>query len=1020
MLTIWKLKEPVACKDWSSSRSGGRLGAAFFDVAEKEAVINPITDLESIYNTIMTTCGDRRMCPVYGISAYSRIDANKITNYENFSTTYTNHFIIDVDNLELEGINHLSTMAEIGHAYTKFLHEKHPEYFDEDLGFVIVASGSMWGVPFKPKFHIHLIMEEPATIFHMKGAVLYDLNDICADKAIYTRARTILSAPPVNSNLPGDKLIMRNRVAVHYGKGLVRGIHEAPFVESVQSYSPQKCAELVNKYFSSVNSCEPIEDIRDFRDHLDPLNRVHFQNNVLKMQPDSETFIQDDGNVPVRSNVGMMVRSPHLFTRSHLDDFARLMTSQYIAANHKNKDQLDYLSVGLNNAFRDMPLLMRDVHMDNNVEITHLNPNENGKLDLLGSDFGQDSDTIYFLKASMGIGKTYNIKRMLEEGELESPVLVIAPLRAIAAELGASMGLTDYRDDTFNGFKSFQDGVDFQNHYLTQEGDFGDWCFGKTRGVCTVINSLVKDGLQYLLSSGFFRTIVIDEGDAALKNLVDLVQGTVNQRLITNGLSNAVKQAKSTIIMDGDISDDTIECYRLMFSKNWKYHLYTCINRPLEGVPVYSFLSEESIIGTMLMMAQEGKRILLVSDQGPSWVETVALAVKDVCDAHVVTYHSGVCAIKGTIANMISNPPSYLKQEMMDNDVNTSMSQYILSKNGVDILIASPSMVAAQDFVGYFDVVVSINKESYGIQLRMQAIARERKPKTILYYIDTNKLTNISYQHQYKPFLAARNANGAALIRSPDDFLTASVVNQYNMEDVVDRIALYKESRKVLEQYSYAPLTRMLLIERGATIYEVSPQSELANDAVALYNSLFTQEKRTWFTYQQRVAIISGVPSVYASEDFIEYITKAIADFFPDADLTDEVVEWYLNNRPDLKGRQLKALQDSNCLNKLIEILAFDTTYWWQKRDCISSFFLENARELNISKVMYNHANPDALVRSIGLKVPSGNKRSKCMSLIPKEFDPHKLIAHYNKFNSIDEMLVDFDADQESVEVADV
>lgn len=84
----------------------------------------------------------------------------------------------------------------------------------------------------------------------------------------------------------------------------------------------------------------------------------------------------------------------------------------------------------------------------------------------------------------------------------------------------------------------------------------------------------------------------------------------------------------------------------------------------------------------------------------------------------------------------MTNTPEYIKQEYRDSGYRGSLSEYLVVQAKIDALLTSPSMTAAQDFQGIFDVIISINTDAQGLNQRMQAIARERKPKAIFFYMD--------------------------------------------------------------------------------------------------------------------------------------------------------------------------------------------------------------------------------------------------------------------------------------------
>ena len=1000
MMTFWKMAYPNASKDWGGTGSymAQVNGAIKGYGATNCGNIQPVTTLEEIYSKILTLGASAYNAPVYAYSDRPTINKNTHEQYIDTRVQTTNHLVIDVDSLHLE-VENPYDLVEIGKKYSEHLHKVVPEFFDEDMSFVIVASGSMWKDISKLKFHIHFLLEQPTTILHMKQ-LISSYPEVAGDPAIYSAARLLLCAPPKNSNLPSHLMDMNNRVRIYTGKNiLVKNVHNLmPCMPSKANADFRGYAAELNKAAHGILEPQTLLEVLPFLQYQD---RKRLKARLASLNPLHPKARQDGAINVVRSIICTLGRASRVVSPTTVEHLLEDNITTYISSNSKQKSVRSYIENGLSTQYSYTDMLMRkDLKNMNKISYTEIPPNEQGKLDL-PEWFGSQADTTYFLKGSLGVGKTTNIKRKILSGELQTPVLYIIPLRGIVADVTASMNLTDYRSSDFNGFKTVTDAEHFSKTW-DSEVKFGDSIVKqKTNGICTVVNSLTKPGLDALIHTQFFKTIIIDEADAVLRNIVTLVQKS-NHSAIVSALLNLREKAKHTIIMDGDLSASTVTLYNEIFDNAWYSEVVTCETPGLKDVPAYSFMSEASIIGTALKLAQEGKKILIVSDKGPQWVETVALAFREVaplCNTEV--YHSKAAEIKGSVCHLVSNPPSSIKEEMALNNVTCSMSQYIITKHQVDILVASPSMVSAQDFVGYFDAVVSINSEAYGMNLRLQAIARERKPKVILYYIDVDNLSTISYFKQFKPFADVLEGNSSNITQTTDlsdnySRYIRSIRTQYNPHCVLDQTLMHMDCRKVMEQYNYNQLMRHQLISKGVKLYEVLLGSPNCVEAEKLYSSVFTEDLCSVYSTYQRAAVVSNTPNKYATQEFINNTIQKISDYFgEDVELTDSLVDEYLNFRPDNKGEQLGKLQQcGDLLDTILELLGDKNTNWYGKKERLIELLIPKQRDLSMEKVHINHSNIERFIYSLGIPTPSWSEQKEYMSIIPPNYDYKRLIKH--------------------------
>lgn len=1023
MFTKHRLAEPVACKSWATNTSLSMLANS--NILKYGSTIDdclaPICSLEDIYNYLLTYGGDPNNLLVYGHTTRAFLSpaeandgnsGNTGNKYSDISIQQTNHFILDVDNLVLEGISDYYNLEDIVANVVKHLHKEAPEFFPEDTSCVGVASGSMWKKQGEIKVHLHFVTEKPTTLLHMK-ALVRNIPELKGDPAIYSTARCIFTAPPRDSNLPQHLLDMRNRVVFYKGKSdYVTGVHTlTPCLPNMQGSSYKKYALKIEEATKHAKKASTLFEVLPLLSYGDKRTVIK---NLNKLVPKHPTAISDMATVPARSIVCAFGRASSTLPPSVVENVLGPILSRYSEQHNKGKNPSAYTAPGFatQHTFSDQ-LLRRDLDMIEQNSYTKyilLPENEINKL-ILPEDFASNPKETVFLKAPKGTGKTTAIKKGIADGSLELPVLYLSPLRAVAAEVAASCDLTHYQSSDYNKFLTVADAEMFERNW-DKESSWGQSIVRKkTNGISIVINSLTKEGIEALAHAQFFKTIIIDEADAVLKNIVTLVS-KADQNKVISSLRNLREYAKHTIILDGDLSRSSVEIYNKIFGNCWYSKVYEYKTQTLTGVPTYAFPTEKSIMGAALTLAQEGKRILIVSDMGPSWVETAALAFRSLLKDKVVeVYHSEAVQIPGTLCYTIAYKSKQLKEEMDMAGVTCSPSQYAMENFKVHVLIASPSMVSAQDLQGYFDVVVSINNKPYGLNLRLQAIARERKPKAIFFYVDTEKLSSISYTKQFKPCSQVLMSKTSSLISTPslreseEARLLRKIRSQYDLDNALDLISMNIDCKKIMEQFSYTQLMRCALLEEGVRLYEIPKNSTDAKEFTNLYKSVYTEELKEMYSTHLRMAILTETPNVYATRDFINTMRKKVQEFYGEStELTDDLVNTYLSERPDLKGQQLLRLQKcDDILANILTVLRATDTNWYGKEKQLVDILMLSLKSLTAEKVYVNQADISNFVRSLAIDPPTWDDRSKYCSIVPEDYSATRYIQHALSFDdSID------------------
>lgn len=977
------------------------------------AKVPPISTLEDIYTTIKANMDPFTIPMVYSFTNRVRVERNVSEMYVPAYTTLTNHLAIDIDNFpELaDPENPYDLLALLKRTITH-LHSKLPKYFGPDMSAVLVASGGMWlsGKELdtsKVKFHIHMVTQKPCNMLQIKHLIVNN-PEIHGDPAVYSRARQFLCAPPSDTNLPAELLDPDNRIVYHKGRNaFVTGMDKEP--EYVPA--PSQASMYESLYIDALNSVyggqqDDFENIYSLLQYALTRKRCRYFTSKIKATVHNRKYSISDNlkNKVIIPLVCELLKAPKAVAPVTITKLLTPIVEVYIKKYKKTHAVSYYLNDAFKLAFSSVDsLINKDLvpSITENKSVINITPTPEGYLQLPVT-FGTNPLVTYYLQASLGCGKTYSMQKLIESGTFAGPVLYISPLRGLAGEMALKFKLVDYRSELFNRFATDEDGKDFALQYNNprKRTTLPKDC----QGICVVINSLTKAGINYLIRQGFFATIVIDEAAASLSNLTGLIKGYAERNAIINNLVAAREFSKHCVIMDGDLNSRVVDIYDKFFDNSWNSEVYTCYTKYLTGVPTFALPTERAAIAAAIEALREGKKVLMVTDASPEWAETTRLLLQAGSpESIVVPYHSGVSSVQGTICNRISNPTledSLRKIHIKNYDSNT---QFTLAESNVHCVVATPSMVSGQDLQGYFDVVISINIASHGLNLRLQAIARERKPKMVLFYCDySEKKTGIDYYEQFKKagdLLYYANNLGSNDWDSLPEHIKQQL-DSYNIGkgDIAGLITLYKNNTHTMEQAMYPLLMRLSLILKGAHIIELEKDDPYVKHLDTVYKEVSTPELHDRFRKLQCEAILVNQPNDYTTQETIEDFRNKIYDFYSitEDELTSTLVEDYWLTKPYRKGEQLYKLSlcgEGTLLVELLNILGNYGNNWFAKKRELMKLTTSSGYSLSMNGVFLNKADFASFVASLGLGYPTEFSKNK--SLIPEGFDPQILIQHF-------------------------
>ena len=1014
MTIVAALGAEVACKSWVSENTPQEKEMhcnGYFGLipggAPVVAQIGQNTSIDEVYDVIVNHGVNPNNVVIYYTTNKRFIKSNKKAEHTDVNLAKMSEFIMDFDSDEYPWeIEDDKDMEAIGLSYCAYLHQVAPDYFPADPSFVIVASSSMWKKESSCKFHIHFLLEKPATLLQMKQLLAnfsegpLKENKLLADPAIYSVGRLIFCAPPKGDTVPEFAKDTSIRVRKHIGKDHhVKEVHNLPNYIYVSSSTVRP-----EKYVENRNSLPRHMVVGSMYHILNNMkqNRASCRGGLARLSNDSILSSQqkDNGQAVINSIYSGIVREG---IQAPPKDICSAMTpyiQEYIKRNNKRKGPFSYLNNACKLVYSSMDFVINnDIDEDNfsgeeHVRVIDCKTEEATHLNLRETTFGTYNYITYVIWASTGAGKTTEVERLIREGVVTPPVLAIVPGRGIASELGEKLSLTDYRSPQFDGFRTSNSADDFAK--FVQESSASNVLTKPVRGIVTVVNSLIKPGIQEAINNGFFNSLIIDEAVAVLDNVATLVTQSQDQKRIFRALRTLRDTVQHTILLDGDFNKGSILMYNKIFGAGWETEIYKFQVQNLKGVPAFQVHSKQEAIGAAIESLRGGLRVLMVSDMGPAAVEEVGAILKRAAkEKNIVTYHKDLQSVEGSLCAVMTNTPDYIKQEYRESGYHGSLSEYLVVGAQIDALLTSPSMTAAQDFQGIFDVIISINVDAQGLNTRMQAIARERKPKAIFFYVD-KKIQKIPYYEGYKP-----HASAVAAFLSGKHDAENIILRQYDLDSVVDCLNMLKESRKFLEQYSYILAMHESLIRKGVYLREITPHSLEAENLLALYKDSSSMEEKGAYYKMQADSIITQTPSASVSSSFISETSELIKDFYGEDAVSDpELVLQYIKAKPLRVGEQLTRLRDcvkSNALERILEILSDTTTNWWKKDQQLQTFLRLNQKDLVTNSVAFIISDMPRLPASMGIKVPYGKDRKLLSSLVPEAYDPLEYMEHFKR-----------------------
>lgn len=578
---------------------------------------------------------------------------------------------IDVDELELpKGISKTDLKAQ-GEYICNLLHKLYPEFFPDDMGFIAQGSSSS-GFSDKVKVHLWLCNYFPVnagqlrnlfSIINSKFKREFEINMNLVDVALYHPVQPHYTAYPLFEDTSMDPYKAQGRTVYSYG-------NDSYISEEFPEYvKPIKLTEYESDKFSEKMHGSKIE--------TPPLTRaLSFVRNWEASKSGLRTKVLACFHSAVQTQ--FCLNELRRILRPILDEMRPGMADEYF-------------NQGIVVALQQIKALSaREIPMEcKGLSLKTIDGGNHPKYLNLSDSLPDDSVT--FLKATLGTGKTNTIERWLAEGKVTGKVLAITDTSALVEANAVRFAAGDFRKvDARLGFASGTiDRLSGTLHSLPKIKDFAhDFDF-------------------------FF----IDEADSVMNNLLfaSIISEEKKQEII-DVLHVLLTQTDKVVISDGDISQETVNCYVELMDGQRKLNRVDFARENLSGVTAYKHLNEKSLWGAVEGSLEIGEKCLVVTDSSPEKLNTFYHTFTRVApDRNVEVIHSGS------------------KMDAAARDI-VNRTNTALRERNVDLLLCSPSITNGVDF-NYFDsVFVLTSTDNQTPNMRFQAMMRERQPSTIHYY----------------------------------------------------------------------------------------------------------------------------------------------------------------------------------------------------------------------------------------------------------------------------------------------
>jgi hypothetical protein len=711
---------------------------------------------------------------------------------ENMSDVGSNIIAIDVDEVMLPDYISKTDLKAQGEWVCNLLHHCYPNEFPDDMGFIAQGSSS---AGFSGDIKLHLWLQNYVKVTQPQLRNLFsrvnylykknkNTNKNLVDIALYHPAQAHYTAYPIFEDARDDPFREKPRTVMSFGNECyIPGDYPVHI-------APVKLSEVETDGFHRK------------------VRGTHIMSPAVQKKYD---LLIDWHS----SESGLRTKLLSLFHSAVQDQFCttELMRLLKPIISGKRSEEVvdDYFHQGTVSALGNIKALSdRSIpEMCKGLELNTLDGGSHEKYLQFRDIFPADSVT--FLKATLGTGKTNTIADWLQNGKIKGKVLAITDTSALVESNAERFGAGDFR---------------------TAEARL-QFAAGTISRLSGTLHSLPK--IREFIDD--FDFVFIDEADSVMNNLLfaAIISEEKKQEILTV-LHELLMRTDRVVISDGDISQETVNCYVELMDGQRDLNRVDFKRENLKGVTAYKHLKESSFWGAVQGHLELGDKCLVVTDASPNKLNEYYHTFSRVCpEKKIAVVHSAS------------------KMDVEVRDIVNRTTQALEEKK-IDLLLSSPSITNGVDF-NYFDTVfVLTTTDNQTPNMRFQAMMRERQPETIHYFFHNKRKFTTGYsgkefdksftnyarkefslrrEREFQTYIATFNyyllSSGASIAvlddcfespKSPDDILIAR-------DERINAI-LNAGPNSNLERHNDAFAERNML----RYFYEVPPNEELAWDTV--------------------------------------------------------------------------------------------------------------------------------------------------------------------------------------------
>lgn len=668
-----------------------------------------------------------RYAPVLDVSAKEEMTRLR-RSPENFFLGKPSPIIfMDIDTLELPPYIDWFDVEAQGKYVCDLLHDRFPALFAKDMGFIAKASGSS-GIKLG-KIRLHLYLENefyitPDQAAYIAHSVLNKDQESgkkidLVDPAPYHPRQPHFIADPAFLDSQQDPFKAAGKERVYYREGA-----KATIKQNTPKHVFNRAATVRGKHHLMMDNTIGADSLTPrVMDKLEWMSEKE-EGMFIRHVPSLYHMVWEDG-----ISFDFLEKEPTQHEEDRFGIFLHTILKNYGSVQNGKRSMQDYFNNGrkacvakiVGEAERgiptninisrakasevdhsdEMPDNIRAGHWQHDIEVELLTTDAKSQEDFVRLENLPPENSITFLKASLGTGKTTAVKMWLALGKIQGRFLSVTNTRALVDSNAQKFGAPE--DEAYRKMK-------FHNEFYNDPS-------GR---MSTTIHSLHR--YKEMAEMGMIDFLFIDEADAVMNELLNSTLMRERNKCIQT-LEALLDNCKYVVLSDGDVGEETIESYVTLGTKGKKVVAYNHHRNMLRNSKAWEVDEEESIWSIVNASMGCGEKTIVVTDLGP---EALNIRQKTLAALH-----------PGQVVKQIHSNSS--------NDVDIAeilkYTNTALESQKIDTLLCSPSVTNGVDF-RYFDNICVITKATtQAPNLRFQALRRDRGAKYIYYYTDDKTKT---------------------------------------------------------------------------------------------------------------------------------------------------------------------------------------------------------------------------------------------------------------------------------------